>query len=102
MGIKDTIRHAVFTDEEEDHNDKPVTPIIGQAAAPAPAVASPAVVVNPNGVYQAILAGSRFEDTSSGQLIHKYLDPLSELPDSAMSPVIKFKTALVQVRAQNH
>ena len=49
-------------------------------------------------VYKKILAKTDFQATPVAATIHKYLDPLSAIP--AMDERTKFKTAVVQARAQ--
>ena len=49
-------------------------------------------------VYKRILAKTDFQATPVAATIHKYLDPLSAIP--AMDERTKFKTAVVQARAQ--
>jgi DNA repair exonuclease SbcCD ATPase subunit len=100
MSIADKLKHAVFTDED----DAPAktggkrAPIIGQVAAPV--VQNVSDVVAPD-VYQAIRDGSQFESTDSYNLIQRFMAPLSSIPDSAMSPALKVKTAMLQAAAQS-
>jgi hypothetical protein len=49
-------------------------------------------------VYRKILAKTDFQATPVATTIHKYLDPLSAIP--AMDERTKFKTAVVQAKAQ--
>lgn len=49
-------------------------------------------------VYQRILAKTDFNATQVAQVIHKYLDPLSQI--AALDERTRFKTAVVQAKAQ--
>ena len=111
MGLKETLKHTIFTDEEEHSGiaaqAKPASPIIGQPpqgpTSPTLTAVAPLAGVGEtdSGVYDSILAGSRFEDTDSGKLIQKFLAPLSAISDSMMPPAVKFKTAVLQASAQS-
>jgi hypothetical protein len=112
-GFLDAIKHIAFEDEPEKTapNAKPAAP---PAAAPtfAPEVtsaASPVVYMQPIDVgvvpdhdeaYQKILSKTDFEGTDVAATIHKYLEPLKAISDTVMPPNVKFKTAVLQAKAQ--
>jgi len=106
----DTIKHAII---EEDPDPKSSTPssqahseIKGQStvASPESVLASPgsasyhSLGEGSEQVYKRIFAKTDFQATPVAAVIHKYLDPLSVIP--AMDERTKFKTAVVQARAQ--
>ena len=47
-----------------------------------------------------ILSKTDFEGTGKAATIHKFLEPLKAIPDSVMSPNVKFRTAVLQAKAQ--
>jgi hypothetical protein len=120
-GLIDSLKHIAFEEEPEKTPASP-TPAAAPTAAPsfasqfapsfAPAAASaasPAVFAAPldTGVvpdndqaYRRLLSKTDFEATDVAATIHKYLEPLKAIPDSVMSPNIKFKTAVIQAQAQ--
>jgi len=107
----DTIKHAIVEDDPD-----PKTSTLQQthpdAKIPSPAVSSRESITTPSResapynslgeetehVYKKILAKTDFQATPVAACIHKYLDPLSAIP--AMDERTKFKTAVVQARAQ--
>jgi len=119
-GLIDSLKHMAFEDEPEkpDKPEPAVTPAdaltFGAAAhTPAPtfAASSPApaaysmpidagVVADSDETYQRLLSKTDFEATDVATTIHKFLEPLKAIPDSVMPPNIKFKTAVLQAKAQ--
>lgn len=120
-GLIDSLKHMAFEDEPE----KPAGPEhaapaptadaalrFGASAhtaappAPAPVAASYALPIDagvvPDGdeAYRKLLAKTDFEGTDVAATIHKFLEPLKAIPDSVMPPNIKFKTAVLQAKAQ--
>ncbi len=110
----DGIKHAII----EDDDPKPQTPAASQPHAQphaAPAQAAPVAVSTDavasyqplntqplseevEHVYQRILAKTDFNATQVAAIIHKYLDPLSQI--AALDERTRFKTAVVQAKAQ--
>jgi hypothetical protein len=123
----DSIKHMAFEDEPEKA-EKPETintPAAAQTfgtAAHAYAPAAPAesfapsetsappvgyqmpidtgVVPDNDEAYRKLLSKTDFEGTDVAATIHKFLEPLKAIPDTAMPPNIKFKTAVLQAQAQ--
>ena len=106
----DTIKHAIV---EDDPDPKPASPDHTRQDSEvfAPAVVSrQPVLTTPDTtsfqsmgeetehVYKKILAKTDFQSTAVAGTIHKYLDPLSAIP--SLDEKTKFKTAVVQARAQ--
>jgi hypothetical protein len=107
----DTIKHAIV---EDDPDPKPSTlnqahpeakisspPASSRESVTAPSLASASynsLGEETEHVYKKILAKTDFQATPVAETIHKYLDPLSAIP--AMDERTKFKTAVVQARAQ--
>jgi predicted RNase H-like nuclease (RuvC/YqgF family) len=107
----DSIKHAIV---EDDPDPKPSTVnqahpearISGPPASSRESITAPSLgsaSYNSLGeetehVYKKILAKTDFQSTPVAGTIHKYLDPLSAIP--AMDERTKFKTAVVQARAQ--
>lgn len=112
----DSIKHAIIEDDDpkaqaqapaQPHAQPHATP-----AQPAPVAASAdsAASYQPintstqpmseetEHVYQRILAKTDFNATQVAQVIHKYLDPLSQI--AALDERTRFKTAVVQAKAQ--
>lgn len=58
------------------------------------------VVPDNDEVYQRILSKTDFEGTDAAATIHKFLDPLKAIADTVMPPNVKFKTAVLQAKAQ--
>jgi uncharacterized protein YlxW (UPF0749 family) len=58
------------------------------------------VVPDSDEAYRKLLSRTDFEATDVAATIHKYLEPLKAIPDSVMSPNVKFKTAVIQAQAQ--
>jgi hypothetical protein len=120
-GLIDSLKHIAF-EEEPEKPPANATPTAAPAAAPpftpaftapfAPAAASAApqagyalpidagVVPDNDEAYQKLLSKTDFEGTDVAATIHKYLEPLKAIPDSVMSANIKFKTAVLQAKAQ--
>jgi hypothetical protein len=104
--ILDTLKHAII---EEDPDPKAsgqgegaVQPAAAApiASAPVQPMAMPASGVDSEKAYQKILAKTNFDTTQVSAVIHKYLDPLAAIPAATMSDSIKFKTAVLQAKAQ--
>jgi hypothetical protein len=107
----DTIKHAIVEDdpdpkastanptnpEAKASNSAPASresvPVVAPASAPYQALGE-----ETEHVYKKILAKTDFQSTPVAATIHKYLDPLSAIP--AMDERTKFKTAVVQAKAQ--
>jgi hypothetical protein len=58
------------------------------------------VVPDNDEAYRKLLSKTDFEATDVAATIHKFLEPLKAIPDTAMPPNIKFKTAVLQAQAQ--
>lgn len=128
-GLLDSLKHMAFEDEPEqsekpEHPAPSATPaaaITFGAAAPAYAAPAPAyapeassapapaayalpidagVVPDNDEAYQRLLTKTDFEATDVAATIHKFLEPLKAIPDTVMPPNIKFKTAVLQAKAQ--
>jgi len=127
-GLIDSLKHMAFEDEPEKA-EKPVTTATPAAAqtfgsaahtfapaapaetfapaetcAPQPAAYSlpidTGVVPDNDEAYRKLLSKTDFEGTEVAATIHKFLEPLKAIPDTAMPPNIKFKTAVLQAQAQ--
>jgi hypothetical protein len=127
-GLIDSLKHMAFEDEPEKA-EKPVTTATPAAAqtfgsaahtfapaapaetfapaetcAPQPAAYSlpidTGVVPDNDEAYRKLLSKTDFEGTDVAATIHKFLEPLKAIPDTAMPPNIKFKTAVLQAQAQ--
>jgi predicted RNase H-like nuclease (RuvC/YqgF family) len=107
----DTIKHAIIEDDPDPkatNSNQGVSeakatcvPPAAHEAAPTPVVPSTsfgALSEETEHVYKKILAKTDFQSTPVAATIHKYLDPLSAIP--SMDERTKFKTAVVQARAQ--
>ena len=107
----DTIKHAIVEDDPDSKSSKPdqahrEDKTSGSAAVsrePVPAVGQDGTSYHSLGeeaehVYRKILTKTDFQNTPVAATIHKYLDPLSAIP--AMDERTKFKTAVVQAKAQ--
>ena len=111
----DTIKHAIVEDDPEPKSSPanqahpeahPEANTSGPAASSrewVPVASQESASYNSLGeetehVYKKILAKTDFQATPVCACIHKYLDPLSAIP--AMDERTKFKTAVVQARAQ--
>jgi hypothetical protein len=103
-GLLDTIKHLAFEDEpaKQAPETAPVPAPTGVQSAMAvhPLALDAGVVPDSDEVYQKILSGTNFEDTDEAGTIHKFLDPLAAIPDTVMPPNVKFKTAVLQAKAQ--
>lgn len=103
----DSIKHAIIEDDdpkaEAKQESHPAQPVVVPAMANTATASSHAVDAQPMGeevehVYQRILAKTNFNSTQVAATIHKYLDPLSAI--SALDERTRFKTAVVQAKAQ--
>jgi hypothetical protein len=129
-GLLDSLKHMAFEDEPEkpEQSEKPAavtTPAAAQSfgaashtfapaaadafapemtSAPPPAAYSlpidAGVVPDNDEAYRKLLSKTDFEGTDVAATIHKFLEPLKAIPDTAMPPNIKFKTAVLQAQAQ--
>jgi len=121
-GLLDSLKHMAFEDEPEkpaeaEHAAPAPTADAAlrfgasahTAAAPAPVAAASAsyalpidagVVPDGDEAYRKLLAKTDFEGTDVAATIHKFLEPLKAIPDAVMPPNIKFKTAVLQAKAQ--
>jgi hypothetical protein len=128
-GFIDSLKHLAFEDEpEKPMSQKPAaaTPTAAQSfghaahafepaaqpqvpapeAAGAPAMAPYAspidagVVADNDEVYRKLLSKTDFEGTDVAATIHKFLEPLKAISDTVMPANIKFKTAVLQAKAQ--
>ena len=125
-GLIDSLKHIAFEDEPEKTPASgtpaaappvaapvfttPFTQPFTNPFAPAEATTAPPVAFTPpidTGVvpdndeaYRKLLSRTDFESTDVASTIHKFLEPLKAIPDSVMSPNIKFKTAVLQAKAQ--
>ncbi len=105
----DSIKHVII----EDDDPKPEAQAHSQPSAEAAPVAAPVAPPNESSyhpataqpmseetehVYQRILAKTNFNATQVASTIHKYLDPLSEIP--SLDERTRFKTAVIQAKAQ--
>ena len=113
-GFLDSIKHLAFEDEppKATPNATPATPA---AASPVQAMEIPSaaplvtpmqpidtgVVPDNDAAYRKILSKTDFEGTDVAAAIHKYLEPLKAIPDTVMPPNVKFKTAVLQAKAQS-
>jgi predicted nucleic acid-binding Zn-ribbon protein len=109
----DGIKHAIIEDDDpkpqaqtpaQAHAQPHVTPAqVAPVTASADASAYQPVSNQPMSeetehVYQRILAKTDFNATQVAAVIHKYLDPLSQI--AALDERTRFKTAVVQAKAQ--
>lgn len=123
-GLIDSLKHIAFEDEPEKPASpaptasattpafghpapqpfaQPFAPMAETAAAPPPAFAAPiggSPVPDNDEAYRKLLSKTDFEATDVASTIHKFLEPLKAIPDSVMGPNIKFKTAVLQAKAQ--
>jgi hypothetical protein len=120
-GLIDSLKHIAFEDEPEKPPANATPAAAPTAAAPfAPSFAAPfapafagaapqpgymppidaGVVPDSDEAYRKLLSRTDFEATDVAATIHKYLEPLKAIPDSVMSPNVKFKTAVIQAQAQ--
>jgi hypothetical protein len=116
-GIFDAIKSMAFEEEPEKPEKTataPAPPTFAQPvqnahapftyATPVPTtVAAPietGTVADNDEVYQRLLAKTDFETSDVAATIHKFLDPLQAIADTVMPPNVKFKTAVVQAKAQ--
>lgn len=112
-GIIEALKNMAFEEEPE----KPASPVAATAAAqpvsaahvpstyapPVPTIATPieaGTVADNDEVYQRLLSKTDFETTETAATIHKFLDPLQAIADTVMPPNVKFKTAVLQAKAQ--
>src|SRR5260370_41343626 len=107
----DTIKHALIEDDpsptsstsSQAHGDAKISSSVTPSHEPAAAISPENASYHSLGeesehVYKKILAKTDFQATPVAATIHKYLDPLSAIP--AMDDRTKFKTAVVQAKAQ--
>jgi hypothetical protein len=101
-GILDSLKHLAFEEEPEIAK----TEAKPEGAAPHPTVTA-STVANGSGIvpgndeiYKKLLSKTDFEGTEAAATIQKFLGPLAAIPDSAMPPNLKFKTAVLQAKAQ--
>jgi len=120
-GLIDSLKHIAFEEEPEKTPASatpaaapaaaaPFTPAFTAPFAPPAASAVPhagytppldaGVVPDNDEAYRRLLSKTDFEATDVAATIHKYLEPLKAIPDSVMSPNVKFKTAVIQAQAQ--
>ena len=127
-GLLDSLKHMAFEDEPEktEPSEKAAATAAAQSFgspahtytpaaaadtfAPETASAPPqsayslpidaGVVPDNDEAYRKLLSKTDFEGTDVATTIHKFLEPLKAIPDSAMPPNIKFKTAVLQAQAQ--
>ncbi|HEY1183046.1 MAG TPA: hypothetical protein VGE89_02610 [Bryobacteraceae bacterium] len=127
-GLIDSLKHMAFEDEPEkaEKPDTTATPAASQtfgtaahtfapaapaetfapmesSAPPAAAYSLPidtGVVPDNDEAYRKLLSKTDFEGTDVAATIHKFLEPLKAIPDTVMPPNIKFKTAVLQAKAQ--
>jgi hypothetical protein len=104
----DTIKHAIIEDDPDPKSSATSQPHSDAKASAASQPPAPAA--GPDGasyhatsgeseqVYKRILAKTDFQATPVAATIRKYLDPLSAI--STMDERTKFKTAVVQAKAQ--
>jgi hypothetical protein len=103
----DSIKHAIIEDDDpkaeakqESHPTQPaaVPVMANNATASSHPVDAQPMSEEVEHVYQRILAKTDFNSTQVAATIHKYLDPLSAI--SALDERTRFKTAVVQAKAQ--
>jgi len=114
-GLFEALKHVAFEDEPEApqspapptaHTPPPPVPSFSQASAyepppmSFPSAIDTGTVPDNDEVYQRLLAKTDFESTDAAATIHKFLDPLKDIPDTVMPPNVKFKTAVLQAKAQ--
>ena len=113
-GIIETLKNMAFEEEPEKatpHQAANATaaPVSGAhtpftyAPPVATTVAAPiemGTVADNDEVYQRLLSKTDFETTDVAAAIHKFLDPLQAIGDTVMPPNVKFKTAVLQAKAQ--
>jgi len=102
-GIFDTLKHLAFEDEPEAktterEEGRSVTVPGTAAAAPVNVIAAP--VADNDQAYQRLLAKTDFERSDVAATIQKFLQPLSAISDTIMPPNVKFRTAVLQAKAQ--
>jgi hypothetical protein len=113
-GFLDAIKHIAFEDEPAKTltNATPAAPpvatpaFVAEVTNPAPPVAytqpiDAGVVPDNDEAYRKILSRTDFEGTDVATTIHKYLEPLKAISDTVMPPNVKFKTAVLQAKAQS-
>jgi SMC interacting uncharacterized protein involved in chromosome segregation len=113
-GLLDSLKHLAFEEDSETAAKPPASPsapVPTSLVAPAPAVSAPVVnypqaldagvIADSDEVYQKLVAKTDFEVTEVAATIHKFLQPLGAIPDNVMPPNVKFKTAVLQAKAQS-
>lgn len=108
-GLLDSLKHLAF-EEEPDKPAPATTPAAAPTVAPAVTAAAPpagyalpidaGVVPDNDEVYRKMLSRTDFESTDVAATIHKFLEPLKAISDAVMPPNVKFKTAVLQAKAQ--
>lgn len=102
-GILDSLKHMAFEDEPEEKKPEsaPAHPAPMPTAAPMMSVpVAPSLVPDNDQAYQRLFAKTDFEGTDVAANIRKFLEPLAAIADSVMPPNVKFKTAVLQAKAQ--
>src|SRR6266568_1330306 len=113
-GFLDAIKHIAFEDEPAKTATN-APPAALPAATPTfvsevPSAAPPIVYTQPidagvvpdnDEAYRKILSKTDSEGTDVAATIHKYLEPLKAISDTVMPPNVKFKTAVLQAKAQS-
>lgn len=109
-GILGALKNLAF--EEEPESAEPTSEAAHSAVSPAePAAQSPlpssytqaidaGIVADNDQVYKTILSKTDFERTDVATAIRKFLQPLAAIADSVMPPNVKFKSAVLQAKAQ--
>jgi hypothetical protein len=106
-GLLDTMKHLAFEEEPTKPDTNPAavptaTPAVTATTAPAgyPLPIDTGMASDNDEVYQKILSRTDFEGTDVAATIHKFLEPLKAITDTVMPPNVKFKTAVLQAKAQ--
>jgi hypothetical protein len=104
----DGLKHLAFEDEPEapkpHESPAPQAPVSiippAMTSAPTYPQSLEGIIPDNDEVYQRLLSKTDFEGTEAAATIHKFLQPLSAIADSVMPPNVKFKTAVLQAKAQ--
>ena len=111
-GLIDSLKHLAFEEEPEAAKPpaSPAPPAAATIIAPVPQASAPTmispqplsagVIPDNDSVYQMLLSKTDFEGTEAAKTIQKYLQPLAAIPDNVMPANMKFKTAVLQAKAQ--
>lgn len=109
-GILDSLKHLAFEDEPE--SPKPIADTTPPAVFPtAPVMPEPlpsayahpvdaGLVLDSDQVYRRLQSKTDFDGTDVAATINKFLQPLAAIADTVMPPNVKFKTAVLQAKAQ--